>query len=1048
MRMSARRCIVLSVVSVAVVALVGLSGVRPAAAAASAKPTKLSFNRDIRPILAENCYACHGLDARQRKGKLRLDVRENAIQPAKSGQTAIVPGDLDHSELIARITTDDADDHMPPAETGKKLTAAQIELLRRWVKEGAEYQGLWSLIPPARPEAPEVKQAGWVRNPIDRFVLARLESEGLAPSAEADRATLIRRLYLDLLGLPPTPAEVEAFVKDSTADAYERLVDRLLANPHYGERMALEWLDAARYADTHGYHIDSARDMTAWRDWVIKAFNTNMPFDRFTVEQIAGDLLPNATTEQKIASGFHRNNMVNFEGGAIAEEYLAAYNVDRVNTTGAVWLGLTIGCCQCHDHKYDPLTQKDYYQLYAFFNGLAEKGLDGKNGNAAPTLLLPTADQKAKLDKLSQGISVLDERLAQADPKWDADQVEWEKEELGKTKAKVIDWVPVEAQEMKSSGGATLTALDDKSILVEGVNPPTDTYKLTIQSPLARITAMRIELLPDRNLAAMGPGRSGNGNVVLTEVRVSSMGVKENDEVPFRAAKIKAVKADFSQEKFPVEYAIDGKPETGWAIYPEVGKPHEATFAFEEPIVHPEGSVLSLELDFKSRFTAHTAGRFRVSVTENPRPMRKGLPPVVNDALHIAAEARNDAQRALVRKWFRENEVPEYKFMQQQIAELKKQQADLTAKVQTTQVMGEMAKPRETFILLRGQYDKHGDRVTPNTPAALPPLPEGQPHDRLALAKWLVDPANPLVARVIVNRYWQMYFGIGLVKTAEDFGTQGEYPTHPELLDWLASEFELSHWDVKAMQRLIVTSATYRQASRATPQLVARDPENRLLARGPRFRLAAEFVRDQALAISGLLNDEIGGKSVSPYQPPGLWEELMSRSDGENFTAQTYVQSHGKDLYRRGMYTFWKRTSPPASLSTFDAPDREVCTVRRSRTNTPLQALVVMNDPTYVEAARKLAERVMKEGGKSDEERVGFLVRVALARGPKAGEIAVLKNVLDRQLSAYRAIPQAAGKLLKVGESSRDESLDQAEHAAWTMVCSAVMNLDETVTKN
>ena len=846
----------------------------------AANRPSIDYNRDIRPILSENCFACHGPDANKRKAGLRLDVRDGAIKPLKSGETAVVPGDTGHSAMLARILSDDADEHMPPEETGKKVTAAQAEVLRRWVQEGAVWKGLWSLEAPKKPELPEVKNSTWSKNAIDRFVLERLEKEGLNPSPEADRPTLLRRLSLDLTGLPPTTAEVDAFTQDASPNAYEKAVDHFLASPHYGERMALEWLDAARFADTHGYHIDSGRDMTRWRDWVIHAFNTNTPFDVFTVEQLAGDLLPNPTLEQKIASGFHRNNMVNFEGGAVPEEYLTAYNVDRVNTTGAVWLGLTVGCTQCHDHKYDPISQKDFYQLYAFFNGVAEKGLDGARGNAAPVMSVGTPAQNQEIAKLTSAIDAIEKKLVVANASWDAAQLTWEKEETTRPDAGSVG-VVAGPREIKSSGGAKL-------------------------------------------------------------------------DVPSNVASL----------------------------------------------------------------------------------------------LRLPNEARSDKNKAEIRTWFRANLMPEYKSLRDQANKLKKQLVEANANLPSTMVMQDLAKPRDTFILMRGQYDKPGEKVTPNTPACLPPMPTDAPKNRLGLARWLVDPGHPLTARVIVNRYWQMYFGTGLVKTAEDFGTQGEYPTHPELLDWLATEFIASHWDVKGMQKRIVMSATYRQASHATPELIVKDPEDRLLARAPRFRLQAEFVRDQALAVSGLLNREIGGKSVSPYQPPGLWEELMSRSDGANFTAQSYVQSHGPDLYRRGMYTFWKRTSPPASLTTFDAPDREVCTVRRGRTNTPLQALALMNDPTYVEAARKLAERAMTEGGATAEERIAYVYRIVLARSPRPQELAVLRNVFDQEWSGYRRNAEGALKLICVGESARNEKLDASEHAAWTMVCSAILNLDETVTKN
>ncbi len=1013
----------------------------------AANRPSIDYNRDIRPILSENCFACHGPDANKRKAGLRLDVREGAIKPLKSGETAVVPGDAGHSAMLARILSDDADEHMPPEETGKKVTAAQAELLRRWVQEGAVWKGLWSLEAPKRPELPEVTNSTWQKNAIDRFVLERLEKEGLNPSPEADRPTLIRRLSLDLTGLPPTTAEVDAFTKDASPDAYEKVVDHFLASPHYGERMALEWLDAARFADTHGYHIDSGRDMTRWRDWVIHAFNKNTPFDVFTVEQLAGDLLPNPTLEQKIASGFHRNNMVNFEGGAVPEEYLTAYNVDRVNTTGAVWLGLTVGCTQCHDHKYDPISQKDFYQLYAFFNGVAEKGLDGSRGNAAPVMSVGTLAQNQEITKLTSAIDDIEKQLVAANTSWDAAQLTWEKEQTNRPDAGHVQWIAAEPREIKSSGGAKLDVLGDKSIAVTGPNPAQDTYTAMVLSPVVGISGMQLVVLPDEALKAKGPGRSENGNLVLTEVHIGYASI--NDPSKVKPIKIKSAQADFSQDNFPASNAIDGNPQTGWAIFPAVGQAHTIAFELEKQIESPGGALLNVTLEFKSQFSNHSAGRFRISATSDKFPLgQTRVPANVAGLLRLPNESRSDKNKAEIRTWFRTNLMPEYKSLRDQSDKLKKQLAVANANLPSTMVMQDLAKPRDTFILMRGQYDKPGEKVTPNTPACLPPMAAGAPKNRLGLARWLVDPGHPLTARVIVNRYWQMYFGTGLVKTAEDFGTQGEYPTHPELLDWLATEFIASHWDVKGMQKRIVMSATYRQASHATPELIVKDPEDRLLARAPRFRLQAEFLRDQALAVSGLLNREIGGKSVSPYQPPGLWEELMSRSDGANFTAQSYVQSHGPDLYRRGMYTFWKRTSPPASLTTFDAPDREVCTVRRGRTNTPLQALALMNDPTYVEAARKLAERAMTEGGATAEERIAYVYRIVLARSPRPQELAVLRNVFDQEWSGYRRNAEGALKLISVGESARNEKLDASEHAAWTMVCSAILNLDETVTKN
>jgi hypothetical protein len=1011
----------------------------------SAQP--ISYNRDIRSILSENCYACHGPDAQQRKAGLRLDQMESATHPLKkTGDIAVVPGDLTHSALVDRITTTDPDDHMPPPDSGKKLSATQVQLLRRWIAEGAKFEGLWSIQPVSHPEPPAVNDAKWIRNPIDNFVLARLEKEGLSPSPEADRPTLIRRLSLDLLGLPPTPGEIDAFVHDSSPDAYEKVVDRLLANPHYGERMALEWLDAARFGDTHGYHIDAGRDMTAWRDWVIKAFNNNQRFDQFTIEQLAGDLLPNATTDQKIASGFQRNAMVNFEGGAIPEEYLTAYQIDRVNTLGAVWLGLTVGCAECHDHKFDPITQKDFYSLYAFFNSIAEKGLDGEHGNAAPVLTITTPAERHAEKHLSDQIADLQRQLDGLDDSLDAEQATWEKAEIAKVNDNRVDWRICNVSKFVARSGATAHAKTDQSVLIRGQNRSSDDYTFAIKSDGAPITALKLEVLPDDSLPAHGPGRAFNGNFVLTKLQVhasSPEAIAADNEV-----KLKLIKADFNEEGFAADGLLH-PGSAGWGVDPQIGKPHEIIVQFDKPVVQTGGAGITVKLEFGSGFPQHSIGRFRVSTTNSQDPFGAAKPPAqISAILPLPATQRSSQQTALVRSFFRANISEKARTIHEEQLGLQRQLDRLKDSRKTTMVMEELPQPRPTYILLRGQYDKHGAQVFPNTPSALPPLPPDAPRNRLGLARWLVSPQQPLTARVEVNRYWQMYFGTGFVKTSEDLGMQGEYPSHPELLDWLASEFVTSGWDVKAMQRLIVTSATYRQSSHASAQTVAGDPENRLLARGPRFRLEAELIRDEALAVSGLLNDQIGGKSVLPYQPPGLWEELMARSDGDRFSAQKYVQDHGPDLYRRGLYTFRKRTSPVPELITFDAPDREICTVRRSRTNTPLPALVLMNDPTFVEASRKLAERAMTEGGKEDSQRIGFAFRLATGRLPRSEELAVLQNVLDQERDVYIHDADTANKLLSVGESPINKTLDSAQHAAWTMLCSTILNLDETISKN
>jgi len=994
-------------------------------------PDQVRFNRDVRPILSENCFTCHGPDKAARKAKLRLDTFEGATADLE-GSFAIVPGNLEKSELYKRITTKDPEEVMPPPKSEHKLSARQVAVLKKWIEQGAKWEKHWSLLAPTLPAVPKVTDANWSRNPIDAFVAEKLESSGLKPRVEAEKHTQIRRVTLDLTGLPPTPAEVDAFVADTSPDAYGKIVDRLLASPHYGERMALEWLDVARFADTNGFHIDNGRDMTRWREWVIDAFNRNMKFDQFTVEQLAGDLIPNATLEQQIASGFNRNTMTNFEGGAIADEYLTAYIVDRVNTTSTVWLGLTVACAQCHDHKYDPITQKEFYQLYAFFNGIAEKGLDGGKGNSEPMIKTPTAEQQQAIDKQLALIKELETKSNQATPELEAAQATWEHTFAGEKK---LEWVEIEPAEMKSAGGATLTLQPDKSVKVTGTNPPKETLTVPLASALTKITAIRLEVLPDDALNGKGPGRSDNGNLVMTEAKVSAEG---------KNLKIKSASATFSQKEFPIANAIDANGESGWAIHPEVGKAQSAIFELAAPFASDGKKPLTFAMAFNSQFVGHSPGRFRVSVTDAINPQGQALPTNIQKVLAVAADKRSDAQKTELRLYYRAN----HSTGSGELDKEKKALAELEKKLTTTMVMKELAKPRDTFILMRGLYNQKGDKVTAGLPASLPPLPKDAPMNRMGLAKWLVDPSHPLTARVTVNRYWQMYFGLGLVKTSEDFGSQGEQPVNPDLLDWLATEFIRSGWDVKAMQKLIVTSAAYRQSAHLTPELFARDPENRLLARGPRHRLPAELIRDQALAVSGLLNPQIGGRSVSPYQPKGLWEELMSRADGKNWTAQTYTQSSGADLYRRTMYTFWKRSSPPPTLSTFDAPDRETCTVRRARTNTPLQALVLLNDPTYVEASRKLAERLMTEGGTSTADRITLGFKLVTARKPTPKEQSILQRIYDQQLASYTKNTEAAEKLLKVGESPRNEKLNSSELAAWTMVASTLLNLDETVTRN
>jgi Protein of unknown function (DUF1553)/Protein of unknown function (DUF1549)/Planctomycete cytochrome C len=784
----------------------------------------LRFNRDVRPILANHCFGCHGQDKNARKAGLRLDVREHALVAAESGAMPIVPGKPDASEVVRRIFNSDAAEMMPPPSANKELTKTERELLRRWIAEGAKYEPHWAFIAPVRPQPPAVKQADWRHNALDNFVLARLEREGLQPSPQAEWTTLFRRVSLDLTGLPPAPADVAAFVseinaaqsnpgssreRNRAADAvYNAWVNKMLASPRYGERMAVDWLDCARFADTNGYQVDRDREMSIWRDWVIAAFNSNESFDQFTVDQLAGDLLPESTFQQKIATGFQRNHMFNEESGAIPEEFVTEYCADRVETTATVWLGVTLTCCRCHDHKFDPFTQRDYYSLFAFFHNLPEVGL----GNAAGA--------------------------------------------IGRT-----------------------------------------------APPFLKLPAPGLE------------------------------------------AKEAALNVDLAKARRQLKRVKDSK----------------------------------------------------------------------------------DAEAVRL--------VDRVKVLKRQIYETEQQ-------IPTALVMQEMPQPRPTFILVRGAYNKHGTEVTADTPTTLPHLPLGLPRNRLGLARWLVDPANPLTARVTVNRLWQSLFGVGLVRTVEDFGTQGELPSHPELLDWLATEFARRNWDVKSMLRLLVNSSTYRQSSRMTAISLERDPENRLLSRGPRYRLQAEFLRDQALAASGLLVSKIGGPSVRPYNPPGLYEQVVS-----SYVAPTYPLGSGSELYRRSLYTYWKRSVPNPTLLLFDAPFRETCTVRRTRTNTPLQALDLMNDPTYVEAARCLAERMAREGGATSSQRLTLGFELVLARIPRESELGILVAAYDRAHADFRNDPVAVTNLLKVGKSVADPTIKPPELAALTTVASTLLNLDEAVTK-
>lgn len=1033
----------------------------------------VDFNREVRPLLSDNCFACHGPDAAKQKGELRLDDRADALAPAKSGKPAIVPGKPDESELVKRIFTTDADDLMPPEESHKKLTPAQRETLKQWIAEGAEYRGHWAFETPVSPVVPELSAQftvgsaqspplhteHWALSTIDKFLAARLAKEGLAPQPEAPKETLIRRVSLDLTGLPPTLAEVDAYLADNSPQAYEKVVDRLLASPRYGEHMAATWLDFARYADSNGFQSDTRREQWLWRDWVINAFNANLPFDQFTIEQLAGDLLPNATPQQIVATGFHRNHRINGEGGRIVEEWFAETVIDRVETTGLTWMGLTLNCCRCHDHKYDPISQKEFYQLFAYFNSIEESGVmddfggagrTRAGGNSRPVLFVPSPDQVEKQKALAASVKDAETKVAAAEKELPALQAKWEPEFQAQAKSQQQAWHALTNERVKSEGGATLARQPDGTWLAGGKNPDHDTYVITAPLPPGTFTGVQVHALPDASLPEQSLGRYPNGNFVLSDIdaEITAPGMKEPVTAQFTSAD-----ADYEQKGWEVDFIVKDKPKRGkgaknkqgWAVDgPTKKEPRTAVFACV-PVNVPGGATITITLRHDA-LAGHNIGRFKVATTSLPPSLVKvkggAVPPPVLAALDTAPGQRKPAQQAALAKFFRENTANPAREAETALAAAKKSLAALEDDMPGVMVMKEAAKPRDAFILKRGEYDKPGDKVTRGLPAALPPLPDGAPNDRLGFAQWLVSGNHPLTARVWVNRQWEKFFGTGLVKTSENFGVQSDFPSHPELLDWLATEFVRRKWDMKSMQKLIVTSAAYRQSSKVTPQLLERDPENRLLARGPRFRLSGESVRDQSLALSGLLVPSVGGESVRPYMPAGVWDETSVYGDLRN-----YQPDKGDALYRRTLYTIWKRTAAPPTMLLFDSPTREICTVKRSKTNTPLQALALLNEVTYVEAARQLAARMLKEGGADPAARITWAFRTVTARQPSAEELKVLTARYADRIARYRTDVAAAKKLITHGASTPDANLDPAELAAATITANVLLNLDEVVTR-
>ncbi len=1012
---------------------------------------RIDFNRDIRPILSDKCFLCHGPDQPRRKGGLRLDKPEGAFGKAASGSPAIAPGNLDESELYWRITSQDDLDRMPPPKSGKTLRPADIEKLKTWIEQGASYQAHWAFLRPERAQLPAVRNPSWCRNPIDFFILARLEKEGLKPAPEADRVTLLRRLSLDLVGLPPTPEQVDAFLADTTPDAYEREVQRILDSPHLGERWARLWLDAARYADSDGYEKDKLRQVWFYRDWVINALNRDLPYNEFVIDQIAGDLRPNATQDQIVATGFLRNSMINEEGGVDPEQFRMEAMFDRMEAIGKSILGLTIQCAQCHSHKYDPLTQEEYYKIFAFLN-------DTHEANAA----VYTPEEQMRRGDIFRQVRTIEADLQHRNPDWPERMAEWE----ANVTSGQPEWTVLRPEvEDISTGGQRYLPMPDDSLLAQGYAPTKHRVQLSARTDLANITGFRLELLNDPDLPLGGPGRSIKGTGALTEFEVTAAPA----DAPAKVQKIKLTRAtaDFEQAETPLEpifndksgkkrvtgpvaFAIDGNDLTAWGIDAGPGRrnqPRQAAFNAEKPVGYPGGTILTFYLKQNhggwnsDDNQNNNLGRIRLAITTASDPSADPLPKHVRAILAIPFQERTPAQVATVFGYWRTT-VPDWKEANDRIEALWKQHPEGSSQL----VLEGRERPRTTHMLQRGDFLKPGAAVSPGVPAFLQPLPEGAPANRLTFANWLVDRNAPTTARAIVNRIWQANFGTGLVSTSEDLGSQSEAPSHPELLDWLAVELMERGWSLKTLLREIVTSASYRQASRVAPDLAARDPYNRLLARGPRFRVDAEIVRDIALAASGLLDPKVGGPSVFPPAPDFLFQPPTS------YGPKVWNEATGPDRYRRALYTFRYRSVPYPMLQTFDAPNGDFSCVRRSRSNTPLQALTTLNEPLFLESARALALRTLRDrdGGCTDAQRLTYAFRRCLARTPTEAESDALLALLNKQSERFADGNPDPWALLADKPEDRPklpEGSTPAQAAAWTAVSRVLLNLDETITK-
>lgn len=1018
----------------------------------------LAFNRDIRPILSKTCFTCHGPDAAAVKGELRLDLRERALKGGESGKPAIVPGKPEESMVVKHITTTDPDDIMPPPEAHMKFTAEDAAKLTRWIKEGAVYEGHWAFQTPKKAPLPEVADAS--PNPIDRFIAAKLKSENLSFSPEADRPTLIRRASFDLTGLPPSPEEVKAFIEDPSPNAYESLIDRLLASPRFGENFAVSWLDASRYADTNGYSIDGGRHQWIWRDWVIKSFNDNQPFDQFLTEQLAGDLLPNATEQQIVATGFSRNHAITHEGGTIPEENLTNYVADRVKTTSETFMGLTMACAQCHDHKYDPLSQRDYYRFFAFFNTLGDAGLAGDRGvNAAPAInaascLANPAEAESVRRELEAAKQAFSAPIPEAQAKWEADQ----RADLAE-RGKGLTLTPLEVMTATSPNGSPdrIKVQPDQSVTIAGGDFAA--YNLLTKLPVSGppIRGIRVVFSPSdrsKGLLGFGGAKGLEGNLHLGSITTSVSTFPAGNVDLNAILPIARLSASGEQPGFEVRNVLNTDPLVGWAPPTGSTTSQHLTLTFATPIQPSATPYLTTEILFNYGQGTSPA-RFQIfalSGNDDGSPH----PAAITDLLTADPAARTPEQATQLRDYYHQI-APEKATLRSQIDNLTERLSMLTGK-HPVLVMNTAPKPRVTHILNRGVYSSPMEAVTPGSPAVLPPLSDDpafdkaiggfkdRPANRLDLAKWLTRADHPLTSRVAVNRLWEHFFGRGLSGSSADLGSQGQWPSHPELLDWLAVDFRENGWDRKRMIKLILTSRTYRQSSNTPPALLAKDPRNELLARGPRFRLSAEQIRDQALATSGLLVERLGGPSVKPYQPGDLWRQV-SHYGSSPATSQTFVQDHGEKLHRRSLYTYWKRTLPPTNLSTFDAPNREICSIGRLPTNTPLQALVTLNDPQFVEASRALAEKLLGTSYPDDRDRLSAGFLKVTSRPPNASELGTLESALKRERQRYQSGEASALELLAIGEVAPTPVASAHELAAWTQIASTLFNLSEALTR-